>query len=216
MNAQKKVPGHWHFLAGIAAVVALALGYWLSGILFVERTELTGLHATRFSEPRALRPFRLSDHTGAAFGPEQLADKWSLVFFGYTHCPDVCPTTMSTLNSVAGRLGDRAGPVQFVFVSVDPERDTPERLQQYVTWFNGDFIGVTGPPEDLEALTRQLGVVYMRIPNAEEPDNYTVDHTASVLLFDPDARFHAIFSSPLEAAKIADDLVRIAGAYRPS
>lgn len=198
----------------VASLVAMVAGVWVSGNFFNLQPDQTELHGTRFSEPRALQPFTLTDHTGKSFGIEQLIDKWSFVFFGYTYCPDVCPTTMSVLNSVANRLGDNAPAVQYIFVSVDPERDTPEQLGQFVTWFNGDFIGVTGTDPELENLTRQLGVVYMRIPDGKESGTYTVDHTASVLLFDPDGKFHAIFSAPLNAAELAEDLMRLARAYR--
>jgi protein SCO1/2 len=198
----------------VATVVAVAAGYWVSDSIFNRQVDLAGLHGTRFAEPRPLQPFTLTDHTGNAFGIEQLKGKWSFVFFGYTHCPDVCPTTLSVLNSVATRLGDSAPAVQYIFVSVDPERDTPAQLGQFVTWFNGDFIGVTGTDEELENLTRQLGVVYMRIADEQQAGGYTVDHTASVLLFDPDGRFHAVFSAPLNAAELAEDLLRLAKAYR--
>ena len=198
----------------VATVVAMAAGFWVSGSFFNRQSDLAELHGTRFSEPRALQPFTLTDHTGKSFGIEQLKGKWSFVFFGYTHCPDVCPTTMSVLGSVANRLANNVPAVQYIFVSVDPERDTPEQLGQFVTWFNGDFIGVTGTDQELENLTRQLGVVYMRIPDGKESETYTVDHTASVLLFDPDGRFHAIFSAPQKAADLAEDLTRLARAYQ--
>ena len=210
----KSFPAGRLLLFIVATVVAMAAGFWVADSFFNRQADLAGLHGTRFSEPRPLQPFTLSDHTGKPFGIEQLMGKWSFVFFGYTHCPDVCPTTMSVLNSVANRLGDSAPAVQYIFVSVDPERDTPGQLGQFVTWFNGDFVGVTGTDQELENLTRQLGVVYMRIPDEKQAGGYTVDHTASVLLFDPDGRFHAVFSAPLNAAELADDLLRLAKAYR--
>jgi len=198
----------------VATVVAVAAGLWVSDRYFNRQADLADLHGTRFSEPRALQPFTLTDYKGRPFGTEQLKGKWSFVFFGYTNCPDVCPTTMSVLKSVASRLDNKVPGVQYVFVSVDPERDTPEQLGQFVTWFNGDFIGVTGTGQELEKLTRQLGVIYMRVPDEKSPGSYTIDHSASVLLFDPDARFHAIFSAPLKAADLAEDLTRLANAYR--
>jgi protein SCO1/2 len=209
----KPFPAGRLLLFVVVTVVAMAAGVWVSDSFFNRQAGLAELHGTRFSEPRALSPFSLTDHNGKSFGIEQLTGKWSFVFFGYTHCPDVCPTTMSVLNSVANRLGDDSPAVQYIFVSVDPERDTPAQLGQFVTWFNGDFVGVTGTEQELENLTRQLGVVYMRIPDAQQAGSYTVDHTASVLLFDPDGRFHAIFSAPLNAEELAEDVVRLAGSY---
>ena len=125
--------------------------------------------------------------------------RWSFIFFGYTHCPDVCPTTLSVLNSVARKLEGRKDQVQFVFISIDPERDTPEKLGQFVSYFNGTFIGATGTDDAINALTRQLGVIYARVEENSGTDNYLMDHSASVLLFDPAGRFHAVFTPPLDA-----------------
>jgi protein SCO1/2 len=200
-------------LVVVASAVALGAGWWLAGYLFGSMPDLEDLHGLRFSEPRALTPFTLTDHHGVEFGVDRLKGKWSYVFFGYTHCPDVCPTTMSVLNSVAGRLDNSEIPVQYIFISVDPVRDTPEQLGQFVSYFNGDFIGVTGTDQGLESLTRQLGVAYMRVPAENGTENYLIDHTASVLLFDPDGRFHANYSPPLDAAGISEDLPRLVKAY---
>ena len=120
-----------------------------------------------FGNPRDIQPFTLVDHTGKNFDNRSLEGHWSFVFFGYTHCPDVCPTTLSVLNSVAHRLEDVKNQVQFVFISIDPERDTPEKLGQFVSYFNGTFIGATGTNDAISALTRQLGVIYARV--AENP-----------------------------------------------
>jgi protein SCO1/2 len=198
----------------VVTCLSLAAGYWVSDRLFDRQTQLIGLQATRFTEPRGIQPFDLVDHTGKAFRNKDLEGRWSFVFFGYTHCPDVCPTTLSVLNSVARLLENAPEVSRFVFISVDPERDTPETLGRYVSYFNGDFIGATGTPDEINKLTQQLGVIYMRVTENEESENYLVDHTASVLLFDPDGRFHALFSPPLKAADIADDFSRISQAYR--
>ena len=95
--------------------------------------------------------------------------------------------------------------IRFVMVTVDPQRDTPERLAEYVTYFNGDFLGVTGSDEALEQLTRQLGILYNRVESESGSENYLVDHTAAVFLFDPDGRYHAVFTPPLSAENIAGD-----------
>jgi protein SCO1/2 len=136
------------------------------------------------------------------------------MFFGYTYCPDVCPTTLSVLNSVAQRLQDLDVDVRFIMVTVDPERDTPERLAEFVTYFNGDFIGVTGTDEGLEQLTRQLGILHVRVQPEPGSEGYLMDHTAAVFLFDPDGRYHAVFSPPLSAEKIAGDFRKMLQAYQ--
>lgn len=193
--------------------LALAAGYWTANLLLSGPTELADLQATHFREARALQPFELVDHTGNAFTNNELRGHWSFLFFGYTHCPDVCPTTLSVLNSVATRLREQNEAIRYVFISVDPERDTPDKLGQFVSYFNADFIGVTGATEAIDRLTRQLGVIAARVENEADTENYLVDHTASILLIDPDGRFHALFSPPLKAADIAADFNRIAQAY---
>jgi protein SCO1/2 len=193
---------------------ALSAGYWVADSFLVTPPDLSGLHGTVFGKPRDIGSFKLADHTGKTFDNLALQGRWSFVFFGYTHCPDVCPTTLSVLNSVARKLEDHEDDVQFVFITVDPERDTPEKLGQFVSYFNGAFIGVTGSNAAISELTRQLGVIFARVTDNAGADNYLMDHTASVLLFDPAGRFHAVFSPPLNAADITDDFGRISQAYR--
>jgi protein SCO1/2 len=200
--------------AVLAAVLALATGYWLSDYLLGSPPDLSGLHATVLSQPRDIQPFTLVDHTGKNFDNRSLQGRWSFIFFGYTHSPDVCPTTLSVLNSVARKLGGHKDQVQFVFISIDPERDTPEKLEQFISYFNGTFIGATGTDDAINALTRQLGVIYARVEEKPGTDNYVMDHSASVLLFDPAGRFHAVFTPPLDAAEMASDFIIISKSYQ--
>jgi protein SCO1/2 len=199
--------------AVLAAVIALATGYWLSDYLLGRSPDLSGLQATVLSQPREVQPFTLVDHTGKSFDNSALLGHWSFVFFGYTHCPDVCPTTLSVLNSVARKLEGSDNQPRFVFISIDPGRDTPEKLGQFVSYFNGSFIGATGTDDAINTLTRQLGVIYARGEENAGTDNYLMDHSASVLLFDPAGRFHAVFTPPLDAAGIASDFITISRHY---
>jgi protein SCO1 len=200
--------------ASLVAVFALITGYWLSDHLLRKSPDLSDLHGTVFSNPREIQPFTLVDHTGKNFDNRSLQGRWSFIFFGYTHCPDVCPTTLSVLNSIAHRLEDLKDQVQFVFISIDPGRDTTEKLGQFVSYFNGAFIGATGTDDAIGALTRQLGVIYARVTENTGTDGYLMDHSASVLLVNPAGRFHAVFSPPLNAADMADDFTNITKAYR--
>jgi protein SCO1/2 len=205
--------------AVFAAILALATGYWLSDYLLGGRPEHAGMHATVLGEPRDIQPFTLIDDTGKNFDNRSLKGRWTFMFFGYTHCPDVCPTTLSVLNSVAHKLETPENRVQFVFVSIDPERDPPEKLRQYVSSFNGTFIGATGTAETINTLTRQVGVIYTRATErsgSDNPgkDNYLIDHSASVLLFDPAGRFHAVFTPPLNATDMAGDFILLLESYR--
>ena len=215
MTSQGQVRSRSGIIATIVIVlVALGAGMFTASLLFKPGTDFSELSATVFQQPRAIQPFDLLDHHGDAFTRDSLRGRWSFVFFGYTHCPDVCPTTLSVLNSVATRLADAPDATRFVFVTVDPERDTPEVLDRYVTYFNGEFVGVTGEPEAIGELTRQLGIMHLRVEDQGDPASYLMDHTASVLLFNPEGHFQGLFSPPLDADTIAGEFLTIAGAFR--
>ena len=198
----------------ILGILATAAGIWSANIILDRQVNLKELEATRFPVARQLAPFTLVDHNNEVFNETTLHNRWSFLFFGYTHCPDVCPTTLSVLNSVAQRLQDVDTDIRFVFVSVDPERDTPEKLALFVSYFNENFIGVTGSEQQIGQFTRELGIMHMRVAAEENATGYLVDHTASVLLIDPDGRYHAVFSPPLSAVKISDDFKKILKAWR--
>ena len=171
--------------------------------------------ATLIPEARPLPLFNLVDHKGAEFTPARLRKHWSFLFFGYTHCPDICPVTMTVFQQTALRLRDTSlggGVVQFVLVSIDPERDTPEQLAQFVAYFHQDFIGVTGTPPAIDNITRELGIMHAKT-GAGSTDSYTVEHSASILLVDPQARLYAIFSPPHQPDDLAADLKQLARYY---
>ncbi len=157
-------------------------------------------------DPKIVQPFSLVDHRGEPFTLEQLKGRWSFLFFGYTNCPDVCPTILSMLDKVAGELGKEPmsnRDVQFVFVSVDPVRDTPEVLARYVGNVNPNFIGVTGAMETLTSLTRQLGI-YAQPDPPDTHGDYSVDHGTPVLLIDPAGRLLGVFQSPRGPLDVAE------------
>jgi len=171
--------------------------------------------ATVLAQPLPLPPFTLTDHHGRPFDRESLRGQWTYLFFGYTHCPDVCPTTLMTLGQV-DRLLQEASVTprpRVVFVAVDPERDTPQVLAQYVAHFNADFLGVTGTEALLQALTQPLGILFMRSPGDAPEGGYLIDHSASLLLIDPGARLRALSSPPHDAAAIAADYRKIVSRY---
>jgi len=170
-------------------------------------------HATLFAEPRALPAFELIDQAGAPFGVERLRGQWTFLFFGFVNCPDVCPTTLAMLAQLRKSLADLPGPDQpdVVMVSVDPGRDTPPVLAQYVAHFDPSFTGVTGSPGAIGSLTQALGVAVVVGPPAAD-GNYAVDHTAAIFLVDPEGRFAALFNTPHESGTIARDYRRIVAA----
>jgi protein SCO1/2 len=133
------------------------------------------------------RDFRLTDHNGK---PRTLADfrgKVVVIFFGYTQCPDVCPTTLSDLAATLQKLGADASRVQVLFVTIDPERDTPELLSQYVPAFNPTFLGLYGDAGATAATAREFKVLYQKQPGST-PGNYSMDHSAGTFIFDPQGR----------------------------
>ena len=151
--------------------------------------------------PRNFGEIKLVDHHGQAFTRERLQGKWSLVFFGFTYCPDICPTTMSFLNEFVSQLeGTEADDTEIVMVSVDPARDTVEQLAGYVPYFNPDFIGVTGEFLDVHRFATALNTPFRKVPGQDE--NYQVDHSANVVLINPRGDYHGFFKAPLDLAKM--------------
>ncbi|MFW5927118.1 MAG: SCO family protein [Wenzhouxiangella sp.] len=194
------------FLLVVIAIAAIAGGIVVSSNLF-ERSQ-TLRHAQAFPEARKVSEFELQTADGESFGRDDLEGRWSLVFFGFTNCPDICPDTLALLARSMDELRGmgREELPQVVFVSVDPARDQGEQLADYVAWFDEDFIGVTGSEDQLESLSRQLGAVYFRETPDEETGFYNVDHSASVLIIDPEARLFGRFAPPLAVEDITADL----------
>ena len=159
--------------------------------------------------PRPIDAFTLRDHHGRAFTRERLDGAWTFMFFGYTHCPDICPTTLATLRRVEHDLAAHdSAPRQHVLVSVDPARDTVEHLAGYVPSFGPTFLGVTGSDTELSRLARQVGAAYFR-REPEDDGSYFVEHTASVMLVDPRGRLVALFGMPHDAAAIAARFIEL-------
>lgn len=198
-------------LSVFAGAIGLVAGFVLYQSAAGKRAVPPDVPGLLWPNPKALAVFSLEDHGQQTFNLDRLKGKWTFLFFGYTHCPDVCPVTLSVLADAEKRLskaGQSLEDVQVVFVSLDPKRDTQERLQQYVQYFSPGFIGVTGDEEGLSDFTRQLGVVYS-VTDRGANDDYLVDHTASILLTDPSARLVAVFGFPHDAEAIAHRFMSI-------
>ncbi len=201
----------------LAALAALLLASTGAGVWLAQRhaaPTATGVAATVLQPGKPLGPFTLRDHRGETFDLARLEGRWTFLFFGFTHCPDACPTALATLARMLERLEPPAAkPPQVVFVSVDPARDTPDVLGQYVPYFHAAFLGVSGEDAELERLTRRLGVLYVRHEPAGTAD-YVVDHSTSILLVDPDAELKAVFSAPHDAAAMAQDFTALRRGWR--
>jgi protein SCO1/2 len=180
-------------------------------------------------EPLEVTPFTLVDFNNQEYGIDRLSGYWTFIFFGYTFCPDICPVTLSNLVSVFRKLESRSFPmsqVQVIFVSVDPGRDTPAVLKQYVPYFDSRFMGSTGSKTQLDLFTRQLGALYYideqideqidineQVDGENPGENYTVSHNSSLFLIDPQARQFARFAMPHLPDEITDAFVRIVQHY---
>ena len=197
----------------LVLILLLALAAGLFAGFWVQREQVTieDIRATVLEPANRIGDFELTTHLGTSFTLDSLKGKWSLLFFGYTNCPDVCPTTLQTLTQVNKQVSENTTgdhQMQVVFVSVDPERDTTERLAQYVPYFEQSFIGVTGKQTEINRLTQQLGILHVRV-ESDDDQNSLVDHSSSILLFNPSGELRALFSVPHIAKDIADDVLKI-------
>lgn len=193
------------FLMVIVGLAAAAGGLVASQLATQPAEPLALESGTQLTTPRSLPAFALTAGDGSEFTREDFKGKWSLVFFGFTHCPDVCPNTLFMLDKVKEQLGKNAP--QVVFVSVDPGRDTAEAVGDYAEYFDPEFIGLRGDGNSLAPLAQAMSVAYEFKPQDE--DGYTVIHSSTVLLVNPNAELTTIFTPPLSATRISADLRRI-------
>lgn len=197
------------FLLVVVAAIAAGLGLWLGLRGHAPPQPPPMQSAQVYPQPRPLPAFALTQSDGKPLTVADWQGRYTLVFFGYTRCPDICPTTLATLHRALQQLRaqEPGTQVQVDFISVDPQHDTLPRLAAYVRAFDPGFIGATGPDAQLQPLTRALGVVYARTPDGHGGES--IDHSGVVVLIDPHGRELAVFLPPLRAAAIADDLARL-------
>jgi protein SCO1/2 len=196
------------FVAAVA-VIAIATGAWLSYKMAAPPAQPRA--ATLLQGGVDLPEFSLLDHTGSPVDRQVFDGYWNLVFFGFTHCPDICPLTLQVLASARAQMAaEGVEPLpRIVLVSVDPERDTPDKLAQYVGYFGDGNLGITGALDELRKLTGALGIWFEK--SALDDNNYSVDHGAAVLLIGPDGVYRAVFSAPHEAENFVHDVPIIMG-----
>ena len=196
----------------VMCISAMALGAAAAALM--GRDAPREVNATVLSAPRPVPAFEMIDGGGEPFTEQDLSRRWSILFFGFTFCPDICPRTLRLLSDVDDRLADlpEQGRPQVVFVSVDPRRDTPERLDSYVSHFNPAFVGITSSQSSIDDFTGGLGVAYTIVPGENE-DDYTVAHSAALFLVNPRGELAAIFSAPHDAELIAADFRSIRESY---
>lgn len=188
-------------LFGIAAFIAVILGMLFASVMIpreMTQEQARELGYYRFDNPRRIIDFSMTDHHGNTVGVESLKGQWSIIFFGFTFCPDICPTTMSVLAEAVRGLEQNP---QVVMVSVDPERDTAEKLSAYVPAFHPSFVGYSGSFDETVKLAQQLNVAFGKVPG-NEPGTYLVDHSASLIVVDPEGRYAGFIKAPHNAQNI--------------
>jgi cytochrome oxidase Cu insertion factor (SCO1/SenC/PrrC family) len=187
----------------VFAILAVSAAVIIAGVTFY----LSSLTHGPISNGTALvgGPFTLTDQNGRKVSEKDFLGKYMLVFFGYTYCPDICPTELQVMSAALDSLGAKADAVQPVFISVDPERDTPEVLKQYVGNFHPRLMGLTGTPEEIASVAKTYRVFFSRVENSGS-DTYPMDHSTIMYLMDPQGKFLKHFNYSTDAAALAKAL----------
>jgi len=192
--------------AGIlAGVLVLAAGALLA---IAYRDNPKGAAGTLLSSAIG-GPFHLVDQNGAPFTDANLKGKWHLLFFGYTHCPDTCPTALNEISLAMDKLGKKRDEVGVVFITVDPERDTPEVLKSYMQSFDAPIVALTGTPDEVGQAAKAYRVFYAKHQRAD--GGYDMDHSAVIYIMDPQGRFTATLSPDATADAMSERLQKLLG-----
>jgi protein SCO1/2 len=192
----------WIFLLGIVA------GFVIIALVALPRLRPYTFHGTVLQSPQPAPDFELTASHGQKISLKDFEGKIVMLYFGYTFCPDVCPATLFELRSALELLGQQADEVQTIMISVDPERDTPEMLAEYVAHFHPSFIGVTGSPEEIAEVATLYGIFY-EAHEGTAATGYLVDHTATVMVIDQSGHLKLVFPFGEPAENIAEDLSHI-------
>ncbi len=190
-------------IAGVIMGIALSLGgaWW-----FLEKNY--SYQGVVIDPPAPAPEISLTDQNGNPFLLSQEEGKVALIFFGYTNCPDICPITLAQFKKIKSMLGSKAGQVEFIFITVDPQRDSQERIREYLANFDPEFIGLSGDEESLNKVWAAYGV-YEDHQASHETENYLVDHSARVYAIDPSGQWRLNYPFGMEAQKIANDVVHL-------
>lgn len=204
---------------GWLLLVAVVIGAGLLAFAAARHLEDAGkigeaiVKATKSTGTAAIGgPFQLTDHNGNRVTEKTYAGKFMLVYFGYTYCPDVCPTGLTEISNALDLLGPAADKIVPIFISVDPARDTPEQLHEYATYFHPRLVGLTGTPEQVAAVARAYRVYYAKVNPKDkdaDPEDYSMDHSALVYLMGPDGNFRQHFSHGMDAETMANRMREI-------
>ena len=187
-------------LAFMAIVLSLFISRMNTARELTEQ-EYKDLGAYFIDPPRQLSGFQLISDQNMSFAIDDFKGKWSILFFGFTFCPDICPLTMKQLSNVKEELKDKANRINFYLVSIDPDRDSPENLRTYLDNFDQEFIGLTGEIDKIYRFSTQVNAPFFPVVNSNEED-YTVDHSGSLVLINPEGNYAGFFRAPHDQNKI--------------
>lgn len=199
-------------ISAVAVLTLLLVLFLQLGGMTNEELSENGLYV--YDVPRSLNEFSLVDHNSNSINSKILQNKWTLIFFGYTYCPDICPLTMSTLNQFSSLLKAEENYVddtQIIMVSVDPRRDTVEKLKGYVEFFNDDYLGLTGEHIEIFKFASQLNIAFTYEVGKDE--NYLVSHNGEIVLINPNGDSHGFFKTPLDPTKMAINYEAVRAAW---
>ena len=196
-------------IAILLAIMALSAGLFVSQHMHAKKiVDASQLHGTLLDEPRAIQAFSLTGIDGKPFNNESLRGSWTMFFFGFTSCGYMCPTTMAELGKMYRLLADQGVKTlpQVVMITVDPARDSLVKLGHYVKAFDPHFYGARGSEESIKQMTHELGIAYLKVTRKNATDsNYDIEHTGSIMLFNPQGELVAFFTSPHQADLLAKD-----------
>jgi protein SCO1 len=202
----------------VIAIIAMLAGLWLAQT-FQQPAPIKPpiIHGVIYPSEKIILPFSLENHLSEVFTEKDLKDQWSLIFVGYTQCPDVCPTTLALMNEVSNMMRESNKIVPgIIFLSIDPERDTPAILKEYVNYFNPEFIGLTGAIEQINRFSRNLNAVYRKSPGLTgeiTADNYLMDHSSALMLINPNGHMQSILTAPHTPGNVIDSILKSQSYY---
>ena len=203
------------FIVGIVALL-IGMGVYINqsqnrGDIQSQLEQATYL----YDQLKTVPEFQFTDHEGQPFSDQDLKGQWTLWFFGFTHCPDICPTTLSLLSAAVNQLEEDHGVdnVSIIFVSVDPERDTPDKIKAYVNAFNDKAIGISAYDESLAPFLQNMGIIAVKQKQTDLQKDYLVDHSSAIYLIAPDTGISALFNTPHRIDNITEDVLTIKDHY---
>ncbi len=202
----------------LVAVIAVIAGVWLGQETNHEPVlKPPVIQGAIYPQAKVLNDFEITNHLSQRLTKDDFKNHWSLFFVGYTHCPDICPTTMAVMTQVSEYMREQEmPPPQIVFLSIDPKRDTVQLLKQYVEYFDKDFVGLTGTEAQVQALSIQLNAVYRKAPGSSgkmTEDDYLMDHSSALMLLNPDGNLQSILTAPHLPGIIIESIIQSQAYY---